>query len=177
MPKSKPRSKVRSTQEIVELRERARPAYERGAPVTAIAAMFGVSERYMRKLLTGEHVIPEWYLLTDEQVADVLRSIGFKGKRRKKRTKEETALLRKQVMALHERGARHRDIAKLLGISEEYASNIVNDPDGSRERDYRAKHKRGRCSKCGTPIYGNTVCWACRPRKGVGGRPRKDAAV
>jgi transposase len=41
-----------------------------------------------------------------------------------------------------------RDIAKEMGISRSYASALINDPDGSHDRE-RKKGYRGTCEDCG----------------------------
>lgn len=47
-----------------------------------------------------------------------------------------------------------REIAERLGISRSYAASLVNDPDGSQDRE-RKKRYAGICESCGGPTSGS----------------------
>lgn len=59
------------------------------------------------------------------------------------------------------------EVAWLLGVSRSYASSLMNDPDGSIDRERKARYA-GTCEKCGGPTDGSNgrpkapkVCMRC----------------
>lgn len=57
-----------------------------------------------------------------------------------------------------------REIAERLGISRSYAASLINDPDGSADRDRRESY-RDPCPKCGNLMTGSEGRGEHRPKQ------------
>jgi Homeodomain-like domain len=58
-----------------------------------------------------------------------------------------------QIVELKAKGLTYRQIAERLGLTQSGVRNIVNDPDGSKQRA-RRKRYQGQCIDCGEPTDG-----------------------
>lgn len=72
-----------------------------------------------------------------------------------------------QIRALKAEGLTARQIGERLGITRAGVTNILNDPDGSKQRE-RRKRYQGQCADCGMPTDGSSGynkgpsrCWYC----------------
>lgn len=59
-----------------------------------------------------------------------------------------------QIVELRERGLSYRQVADQLGLTTSGVRSIINDPDGSKQRE-RKKRYQGVCVECGGPTDGS----------------------
>ena len=71
----------------------------------------------------------------------------------------------RQVKALLDEGLTRADVARRLGVSGSYVSDLLRDPDGSKAKE-RKRRNGGICLECGGPTSGGDGpaerCQACR---------------
>lgn len=58
-----------------------------------------------------------------------------------------------QIRALQAEGLTHRQIGERIGLTESGVRNILNDPDGSKQKARRVRYQ-GVCEICGSPTSG-----------------------
>lgn len=59
-----------------------------------------------------------------------------------------------RIVELRSEGLTYAQVAERLGMTRSSVSNVVSDPDGSKQRARRARYQ-GRCVECGAPPDGS----------------------